>query len=155
MVSLPRRTQIVDDYGLLRENFQLIEGLLFCHLPGNQGAHQVSVEGAALLLIGLLENLRVASEKGDPLQEGGCLSRLLQLAMEFGRLGRLRGRLRHTGGVLRLFYHYHVSLILISIFHDRNLSCRVSIFVPDVICVQGHSLDHVLGVGNLRISKAG
>jgi hypothetical protein len=79
----------------------------------------------------------------------------LQLALEFGRLGRLRGGLRYTGRVLRLLYHDHVSLILISIFHDRNLSCRVSIFVPDVICVQGHSLDHVLGVGNLRISKAG
>ena len=152
MVGLPRRTQIVDDYRLLGEDFQLIEGFLFGHLPGNQCPHQVSVKGAALVLIGLLEYLRVASQEGDPLQEGGCLSGLLQLALEFGRLGRLRGRLRHTCRVLRLLYHNHVSLILISIFHDRNLSCRVSIFVPDVVCVQGHSLDHVLGVRNLRIS---
>jgi hypothetical protein len=72
--------------------------------------------------------------------------------MEFGRFGRLRSGLRYTGRVLRLLYHYHVSLILISIFHYRNLSCRVSIFVPDVVCVQGHSLNHVLGIGNLRIS---
>jgi hypothetical protein len=70
VVCLPSWTQIVDDYGLLREDFQLIEGFLFGHLPGNQGAHQVSVEGAALLLIGLLENLRVASEERDLLQEG-------------------------------------------------------------------------------------
>jgi hypothetical protein len=152
VVGLPRRTQIVDDYRLLREDFQLIEGFLFGHLPGNQGAHQVSIECAALLLIGLLEYLRVTSQEGDPLQEGGCLRGLLQLALEFGRLGRFRGGLRHTGRVLRLFYHYHVSLILISIFHYRNLSCRVSIFVSYMVCVQGHSLDHVLGVRNLRVS---
>lgn len=156
MVGLPRRTQIVDDYRLLREDFQLIEGLLFGHLPSNQGTHEVSVEGATLLLIGLLEYLRVASEERDPFQEGGCLGGLLQLALEFGSsLGRLCGGLRHTCRVLRLFYHNHVSLILISIFHNRNLSCWISIFVPDVVCVQGHSLDHVLGVRNLRIGKAG
>ena len=154
MVGLPRRTQIIDDYRLLGEDFQLIEGLLFGHLPGNQGAHQVSVEGATLLLISLLEYLRVASEERYPFQESGCLSGLLQLALEFGSLGRLCGGLRHTGRVLRLFYHHHVSLILVSIFHNRNLSCWISIFVPDVVCVQGHSLDHVLGVRNLRIGKA-
>ena len=86
---MPRRTQIVDDYRLLGEDFQLVERLLFGHLPGNQGAHQVSVEGAALLLIGLLEYLRVASEERYPLQKRGCLRGLLQLALEFGRLGWL------------------------------------------------------------------
>ena len=151
MVGLPTWTQIIDYYRLLREDFQLIEGLLFGHLPSNQGAHQVSIEGATLLLIRLLEYLRVASEERDPFQEGGCLSGLLQLALEFGSLWRLCGGLRHTGRVLRLFYHNHISLILISIFHNRNLSCRISIFVPDVVCVQGHSLYHVLGVRNLRI----
>ncbi len=146
MVELPCRIQIIDDNRLLRKDFQLIEGFLFAHLPGNQGAHQVSVEGAALLLIGLLENLRVATEERDPFQDGGSLSCLLQLALEFGCL-ELCGGLRHTGSVLRLFDHYYVVfLIFISVFHNRNLGCRISIFVPDVVCVQGHSLDHVLGI---------